>query len=49
MADEEQEKTQDQPDAEADGYYGEDEMDGEDLDLSFLDEEDDSKDEERAY
>jgi hypothetical protein len=28
---------------EADGYYGEDEMDAEELDLSFLDEEDDAE------
>jgi hypothetical protein len=33
-------------DAAADGYYGEDEMDAEELDLSFLDEEED--DEEKA-
>jgi hypothetical protein len=32
-------------DAQADGYYGEDDMDMEDLDLSFLDEEEDDKDE----
>ncbi|HEY2004695.1 MAG TPA: hypothetical protein VGH44_06300 [Candidatus Saccharimonadia bacterium] len=43
MADEELDKTKAEQDAEADGYYGEDEMDGEDLDLSFLDEEDDEK------
>jgi len=47
MADEE-EKTPAGQDAEADGYYGEDEMDGEDLDLSFLDEEDDEKDADRS-
>jgi hypothetical protein len=28
---------------EADGYYGEDEMNDEELDLSFLDEDDDSE------
>lgn len=44
MADEELDRSQQEQDAEADGYYGEDEMDGEDLDLSFLDEEDDDKD-----
>jgi hypothetical protein len=41
---EELDKTQQDRDAEADGYYGEQEIDGNDLDLSFLDEDDeDSK------
>ena len=43
MADEEQDKNEQQGGDEADGYYGEDEMDGGDLDLSFLDEEDEEK------
>jgi len=39
MADDEaREETNEEP--EADGYYGDDEVDGEELDLSFLDEED---------
>lgn len=32
-------------DSQADGYYGDDTMDDEELDLSFLDEKEDDKDE----
>jgi hypothetical protein len=49
-AEEERAEAQAEKDAAADGYYGEDDMDGEELDLSFLDEdEDDDKDGERAH
>lgn len=33
----------DATEVEADGYYGEEDMDSEELDLSFLDEEDDDE------
>lgn len=33
-----------QDDAQADGYYGDDDMGQEDLDLSFLDQDDEDKD-----
>ena len=35
--------TQPQEDAQADGYYNEEEMGSEDLDLSFLDQDDDEQ------
>jgi hypothetical protein len=35
-------------DADVDGYYGDDDMDDEELDLSFLDEADDEADEAKA-
>ena len=33
-----------QDDVQADGYYGDGELDNEEIDLSFLDEKDDDKD-----
>lgn len=33
-----------QEDAQADGYYGDDDMGNDDLDLSFLDQDDEDKD-----
>jgi hypothetical protein len=38
-------KPSDATEQDADSYYGEDDAGGEDLDLSFLDEEDDDEDE----
>lgn len=42
MADEDAQQTQDpqQPEPEADGYYGDEDVDSDELDLSFLDDED---------